>query len=173
MKRIAYYTGRWSVIALAIAAISQPALAVDLKKRLDVSTDTREPEFGQIYYDYHMGHHFSALNTVIQDKNKGLFTDDDAETESLLGDLYTEFGLPREADAALSRVQAQDIPSSTRNMPWLRYGKFLYQVGNDVATENYLRKPPANLTSYQESERRVILANVLIHKKAIVKQFNY
>ena len=166
MKRIAYYTGRWSVIALAVAAISQPALAVDLKKRLDVSTDTREPEFGQIYYDYHMGHHFSALNTVIQDKNKGLFTDDDAETESLLGDLYTEFGLPREADAALSRVQAQDIPSSTRNMPWLRYGKFLYQVGNDVATENYLRKPPANLTSYQESERRVILANVLIHKKS-------
>ena len=114
MKRIAYYTGRWSVIALAIAAINQPALAVDLKKRLDVSTDTREPEFGQIYYDYHMGHHFSALNTVIQDKNKGLFTDDDAETESLLGDLYTEFGLPREADAALSRVQAQDIPSSTK-----------------------------------------------------------
>ena len=166
MKRIAYYTGRWSVIALAIATISQPALAVDLKKRLDVSTDTREPEFGQIYYDYHMGHHFSALNTVIQDKNKGLFTDDDAETESLLGDLYTEFGLPREADAALSRVQAQDIPSSTRNMPWLRYGKFLYQVGNDVAAENYLRKPPANLTNYQESERRVILANVLIRKKS-------
>jgi hypothetical protein len=104
-------------------------LAVDLKKRLDVSTDTREPEFGQIYYDYHMGHHFSALNAVIQDKNKGLFTDDDAETESLLGDLYTEFGLPREADAALSRVQSQDIPSSTRNMPWLRYGKFLISSG--------------------------------------------
>lgn len=166
MKRIADFSGRYTLIALAITALSQPVLAVDLKKRLDVSTDTREPEFGQIYYDYHMGHHFSALNAVIQDKNKGLFTDDDAETESLLGDLYTEFGLPREADAALSRVQSQDIPSSTRNMPWLRYGKFLYQLGNDVATENYLRKPPANLTSYQESERRVILANVLIHKKS-------
>lgn len=166
MKRIADYTWRYSVIALAVTALSQPALAIDLKKRLDVSTDTREPEFGQIYYEYHMGHHFSALNTVIQDKNKGQFTDDDAETESLLGDLYTEFGLPREADAALSRVQAQDIPSSTRNMPWLRYGKFLYQLGDDVSTENYLRKPPANLTSYQEAERRVILANVLIHKKS-------
>ncbi len=166
MKRIADFTGRYTLIALAITTFSQPVLAVDLKKRLDVSTDTREPEFGQIYYDYHMGHHFSALNSVIQDKNKGLFTDDDAETESLLGDLYTEFGLPREADAALSRVQSQDIPSSTRNMPWLRYGKFLYQLGNDVTTENYLRKPPANLTSYQESERRVILANVLIHKKS-------
>ncbi|MBH1972004.1 tetratricopeptide repeat protein [Moraxellaceae bacterium AER2_44_116] len=166
MKRIADYTWRYSLIALAVTALSQPALAIDLKKRLDVSTDTREPEFGQIYYEYHMGHHFSALNTVIQDKNKGQFTDDDAETESLLGDLYTEFGLPREADAALSRVQAQDIPSSTRNMPWLRYGKFLYQLGDDVSTENYLRKPPANLTSYQEAERRVILANVLIHKKS-------
>lgn len=166
MKRIADTTWRHSLIALAITMLSQPALAVDLKKRLDVSTDTREPEFGQIYYNYHMGRHFTALNQAIQDKEKGLFTSDDATTEILLGDLYTEFGLPREGDAALSRVQAQDIPSSTRNMPWLRYGKLLYQMGNDSPTENYLRKPPSNLTSYQESERRLMLANVLIRKKS-------
>ncbi len=166
MKRIADTKWRQSLIALAIITLSQPALAVDLNKRLDVSTDTREPEFGQIYYNYHMGRHFTALNEAIQDKEKGLFTSDDATTEILLGDLYTEFGLPREGDAALSRVQAQDIPSSTRNMPWLRYGKLLYQMGNDSPTENYLRKPPSNLTSYQESERRLMLANVLIRKKA-------
>ena len=165
MKRIANTPWRLSVIALAVALLSQPAVAVDLKKRLDVSTDTREPEFGQIYYNYHMGRHFNALNQAIQDKDKGLFTSDDATTEILLGDLYTEFGLPREGDAALSRVQAQDIPSSTRNMPWLRYGKLLYQTGNDALTENYLRKPPSSLTTYQESERRLMLANILIRKK--------
>jgi hypothetical protein len=166
MKRIADNTWRHSLIALMVAIASQPLYAVDLKKRLDVSTDTREPEFGQIYYDYHLGRHFSALNRAIQDKDKGQFTSDDATTEILLGDLYTEFGLPREGDAALSRVQAQDIPSSTRNMPWLRYGKLIYQAGNDVPSENYLRKPPANLTSFQESERRLMLANILIRKKS-------
>lgn len=166
IKRFMENKSRLSSLTLAVALFSQPVLAVDLKKRLDVSTDTREPVFGQIYYDYHMGHRFSALNTTILQKNKGMFNDEDAETESLLGDLYTEFGLPREADAALSRVQSQDIPSSTRNMPWLRYGKYLFKLGNDVATENYLRKPPANLTSFQESERRLLLANVLIRKKS-------
>ena len=166
IKRFMENKSRFSSLTLAIALLSQSAWAVDLNKRLDVSTDTREPIFGQIYYDYHMGHRFSALNTTILEKNKGMFNDEDAETESLLGDLYTEFGLPREADAALSRVQSQDIPSSTRNMPWLRYGKYLFKLGNDVSTENYLRKPPANLTSFQESERRLLLANVLIRKKS-------
>lgn len=166
MKRIADNKWRHTIIALAVAFLSQPLHAVDLKKRLDVSTDTREPEFGQIYYDYHLGRHFAALDRTIQGKDKGQFTSEDATTEILLGDLYTEFGLPREGDAALSRVQAQDIPSSTRNMPWLRYGKLVYQMGNDVPSENYLRKPPNNLTSYQESERRLMLANILIRKKS-------
>ncbi len=166
IKQIMEHKPRLSSLALALSLLSQSTWAVDLKKRLDVSTDTREPIFGQIYYDYHMGHRFAALNTTILEKNKGMFNDDNAETESLLGDLYTEFGLPREADVALSRVQAQDIPSSTRNMPWLRYGKFLFQMGNDVITENYLRKPPANLTTFQESERRLLLSNVLIRKKS-------
>lgn len=166
IKQIMEHKPQLPSLALALTLLSQSTWAVDLKKRLDVSTDTREPIFGQIYYDYHMGHRFSALNKTILEKNKGMFNDDNAETESLLGDLYTEFGLPREADVALSRVQAQDIPSSTRNMPWLRYGKFLFQMGDDVTTENYLRKPPANLTSFQESERRLLLANVLIRKKS-------
>jgi len=166
IKRLMENKLRFSSLTVAIALLGQSAWAIDLNKRLDVSTDTREPVFGQIYYDYHMGHRFSALNATILEKNKGMFTDEDAETESLLGDLYTEFGLPREADAALSRVQSQDIPSSTRNMPWLRYGKYLSQLGNDVTTENYLRKPPSNLTSFQESERRLLLANTLIRKKS-------
>ena len=166
IKRIMEHKQRLSTLALAVALSSQSAWAVDLNKRLDVSSDTREPVFGQIYYDYHMGQRFSALNMTLLEKNKGMFRDEDAETESLLGDLYTEFGLPREADVALSRVQAQDIPSSTRNMPWLRYGDYLFKLGNDVTTENYLRKPPQNLTNEQESQRRLLLSNVLIRKKS-------
>lgn len=165
IKRIMEHKQRLSILALAVTLSSQSAWAVDLNKRLGVSTDTREPVFGQIYYDYHMGQKFSALNTTLLEKNKGMFSDEDAETESLLGDLYTAFGLPREADVALSRVQAQDIPSSTRNMPWLRYGDYLFKLGNDVTTENYLRKPPQNLTNEQESQRRLLLSNVLIRKK--------
>ncbi len=154
----------WGLVALTL--VSGVSQAVDLRKRLEVSTDIREPIFGQIYYDYHLGHHFSALNQVLEAKQSGDFGLDDPHTEMLVGDLYTEFGLPREGDVAISRVQGQDIPSSTRNMPWIRYGKLLYQLGNDAPTENYLRKPPANLTSYQESERRLMLANILIRKKA-------
>lgn len=164
-KQIMEYKQRLSKLSLAVIMFSQSTWAVDLNKRLDVHTDTREPVFGQIYYDYHTTHRFSALNAILLEKNKGMFGDEDPETESVLGDLYTEFGLPREADASLSRVQAQDIPSSTRNMPWLRYADYLSRLGNDVTTENYLRKPPQNLTNQQESQRRLLLSNVLIRKK--------
>lgn len=163
MKLRPHRSWRRGLLALALAAGSSHA--VDLRQRLDVSTDISEPVFGQVYFDYHLGHHFSALNQLLEAKQDGVFSIDDPTTEMLLGDLYTEFGLPREGDVAISRVQAQDIPSSTRNMPWVRYGKLLYQMGNDAPTENYLRKPPANLTSYQESERRLMLANILIRKK--------
>jgi hypothetical protein len=76
-----------------------------------------------------------------------MFTDEDAETESLLGDLYTEFGLPREADVALSRVQAQDIPSSTRNMPWLRYGNFYFNWVMMLLPKIIYVNPLQNLTT--------------------------
>lgn len=161
---------RWGIAALAL--LTGTSQAVDLRKRLDVSTNISEPVFGQIYFDYHLGHHFSALNHLLSAKQSGVFSIDDPTTEMLLGDLYTEFGLPREGDVAISRVQAQDIPSSTRNMPWVRYGKLLYQMGNDAPTENYLRKPAANLTSYQESERRLMLANILIRKKQYNEAIN-
>jgi hypothetical protein len=156
----------WGLGLTGLALVSGAAQGVDLRKRLEVSTDIREPVYGEIAYDYHLGHHFSALNGLIGAKQAGVFDLEDPTTEMLMGDLYTEFGLPREGDVAISRVQAQDIPSSTRNMPWLRYGKLLYQLGNDAPTENYLRKPPATLTSYQESERRLMLANILIRKRA-------
>ena len=161
---------RWGIAALAL--LTGTSQAVDLRKRLDVSTNISEPVFGQIYFDYHLGHHFSALNHLLGAKQAGVFSIDDPTTEMLLGDLYTEFGLPREGDVAISRVQASDIPSSTRNMPWVRYGKLLYQMGNDAPTENYLRKPAANLTSYQESERRLMLANILIRKKQYNEAIN-
>lgn len=68
IKRFMENKSRLSSLTLAIALFSQSAWAIDLNKRLDVSTDTREPVFGQIYYDYHMGHRFSALNTTILEK---------------------------------------------------------------------------------------------------------
>jgi len=165
MKRTVEFFFRTSLLAAAICGATAHA-AVDLRQRLEVSNDIREPVFGQIYYDYHMGRHFSALNKLLDGKKSGVFAIDDPTTEMLLGDLYTEYGLYREGDVAISRVQAQDIPSSTRNLPWMRYGKMLYELGNDAPTENYLRKPPATLTSYQQSERMLMLANILIRKKA-------
>lgn len=171
MKRPMDFFFRLGLLAAAIGFTSAQA-AVDLRQRLEVSNDIREPVFGQIYFDYHMGHHYSALNRLLDGRKSGVFAIDDPTTEMLLGDLYTEYGLYREGDVAISRVQAQDIPSSTRNMPWMRYGKTLYQLGNDAPTENYLRKPPATLTSYQESERMLMLANVLIRKKSYQDAIN-
>lgn len=164
-----------SALAFGIAmALQGPAFAVDLSRpldgkvdldqRLDVKKDPRQLVFGQIMYDYYLGNSFGSLNDLLVSKADKVFTDADSDSEVLLGDLYTAFGLPQQADAIFSRAIGRNTLSTTRNTTWFRKGKLQYRLGNYAEAEKILSANQDNLTGDLDSERRVLLANVLMQR---------
>lgn len=148
-------------VGLICAGLSSPVWANALESR----RDAREPAFAQVMYQYYQNRPYDALTTLLS--NRALEFNATGTVNVLLGDLYARYGLTREADAALSRATNSDVTASNRNMPWLRYGKLLNNTRQDSLALNFLRKPPALLTPLQESERVIMVANILTRQERV------
>jgi len=146
---------RLGAIAMSVALSMSAAYATPLELR----RDAREPGFAQVMFAYYQNKPYEALTTLLA--NRQLAFNAAGTGNILLSDLYTRYGLPREADAALTRAGNSDVTASTRNDPWLSYGKLLYQTGQDSLALNFLRDPPALMTPTQESERMIMVTNLL------------
>ena len=152
------------LIAVAMSA-ALPATAADLNKRLKVKQDLTEVVMGQVMHDYYLGKGFSSLNGILTAKAAGILSDDVTATEILLGDLYTEFGMPDAADNIFSRIITRDLRSETRNETWFRQGRLKYRQGDYFEAERILNVPISSTEIVPlEAERRVMLANVLMGK---------
>ncbi|MEY2864106.1 MAG: hypothetical protein RLY58_1813 [Pseudomonadota bacterium] len=132
---------------------------------LETRRDAREPSFKQVMYYYYLNQPYDALTSLLS--NRALEFNATGTVNVLLGDLYARYGLTREADAALSRATNSDVTANNRNNPWLRYGKLLYNTGQDSLALNFLRKPPTLLTPLQESERVITVANILLRQERV------
>lgn len=162
------------LLALAIAtlALHQAADAADLRKRLNVRQEASEVVLGETMYDFYMGDSFSALNNIMLAKAMGRIDDSVTPSEVLLGDLYTAFGMPDEADNVFSRVITRDMRSQTRNETLFRKGRLQYRQGNYFEAERILNVPLDTQMSNIESERRVMLANVLMSRNEFLEARN-
>ncbi len=126
---------------------------------LEVRRDAREPGFAQVMYDFYQDQPYDALTTLLA--NSELAFNATGTGNVLLGNLYTRYGLPREAEAALTRAGNSDVTANNRNDPWLSYGKLVYETGQYSLALNFLRDPPLMLSPKQESERMVMVTNIL------------
>lgn len=152
------------VLALAITTLvlHQAAHAVDLRKRLNVRQEASEVVLGQTMFDYYQGNNFSALSNILLAKSMGRIDDSVTSSEVLLGDLYTAFGMPDEADNVFSRVMTRDMRTQTRNETILRKGRLQFHQGNYFEAERLLNVPLDTQITDLEAERRVMLATVLM-----------
>jgi hypothetical protein len=126
---------------------------------LEVRRDAREPGFAQVMYEFYQDQPYDALTTLLA--NSELAFNATGTGNVLLGNLYTRYGLPREAEAALTRAGNSDVTANNRNDPWLSYGKLVYETGQYSLALNFLRDPPLMLSPKQESERMVMVTNIL------------
>jgi len=126
---------------------------------LEVRRDAREPGFAQVMYEFYQDQPYDALTTLLA--NSQLAFNATGTGNVLLGNLYTRYGLPREAEAALTRAGNSDVTANNRNDPWLSYGKLVYSTGQYSLALNFLRDPPLMLSPKQESERMVMVTNIL------------
>jgi len=124
--------------------------------------DVRDAHFAHALYYHYQNQPYDALTTFLG--NPRLELQATGSMNVLLSDLYARYGLVREADAALSRVRGSDVLTSHRNAPWLRYGKLLYQNQQNSLALNLLRQPPQLLTPAQDSERVIMVANILLRE---------
>lgn len=146
---------RIGALTLTVALSMSAANATPLELR----RDAREPGFAQVRYAYYQGKPYDALTTMLA--NRQLAFNASGTGNTMLSNLYTQYGLPREAVAALTRAGGSDVTANNRNDPWLNFGKLLYQTGQDSLALNFLRDPPSLLSPKQESERMVMVTNLL------------
>ncbi|HEY4714084.1 MAG TPA: hypothetical protein VIH30_07605 [Aquirhabdus sp.] len=146
---------RLGALTISVALSMSAANATPLELR----RDAREPGFAQVMYAYYQGKPYDALTTMLA--NRQLAFNASGTGNTMLSNLYTQYGLPREASAALTRAGGSDVTANNRNDSWLNFGKLLYQSGQDSLALNFLRDPPALLSPKQESERMVMVTNLL------------
>lgn len=156
------------LLALAIAAIGLcgQATAVDLRQRLNVRQEASEVVLGETMFDYYLRDRFSALSDILLAKAMGRIDDSVTSSELLLGDLYTEFGMPDEADNVFAYLTTRNVRTQTRNETMFRQGRLQYREGNYFDAERILNVPLDTRMTPLETERRVMLANVLMTRNA-------
>lgn len=160
---------RPSPLAAAILlALGLPALAgaADLRTRLNVRQEANEVVIGETMQDFYQGDSFAALNTLVLAKAMGRIDDSVTTSEMLLGDLYTAFGMPDEADNIFARIVTRDMRSQTRNETMFRQGRLQYRQGKYFDAERILNVPLDTQMTPLETERRIMLANVLMTRNA-------
>lgn len=160
---------RLLAVTLALCGISGAASANDLRQRLNVRQEASEVVIGETMYNFYLGDNFKALNTIVVAKAMGRIDESVTTSELLLGDLLTAFGMPDEADNIFARVATRDSRSQTRNETMFRQGRLQYRQGNYFEAERILNVPLDTKMSSIETERRVMLANVLMTRNAFLE----
>lgn len=158
--------------AVTTLALHPAADAADLRQRLSVRQEASEVVLGETMYDYYQGNHFAALNNIIAAKALGRLDDSVTSSEVLLGDLYTLFGMPDEADNVFSRIVTRDMRTETRNETMFRKARLQYRQGNYFEAERTLNVPLDVQITDIEAERRVMLANVFMARNEFVEARN-
>lgn len=160
---------RLLALTVAVLGIAQANATTDLRQRLNVRQEASEVVLGETFYAYNLGDNFTALSNILLAKAMGRIGDDVTTSELMLGDLYTSFGMPEEADNVFAYLSTRDIRSQTRNETLFRQGRLQYRQGNYFEAERILNVPMDSKMSPLETERRVMLANVLMTRNAFTE----
>ncbi|MDF3030946.1 MAG: hypothetical protein K0R03_1504 [Moraxellaceae bacterium] len=168
MKKTFRFRHAGRLLALAIATVSLSAVgsAADLRQRLNVRQDASEVVLGETMNDFYLGNNFAAMNTLLVAKAMGRLNEQVTTAELLLGDLYTAFGMPDEANNVFAYLGTRDMRTQTRNETVFRQGRLQYRQGNYFDAERILNTPLDSQMSELETQRRVMLANVLMTRNA-------
>jgi tetratricopeptide (TPR) repeat protein len=159
-------------LAVTTIALHQTAVAADLNTRLNVRRAASEVVIGQTMFDFYQGNNFAAMSNILFAKAIGRIDDSVTSSELLLGDLYTTFGMPDEADNVFSYVMSRDIQTQTRNETQFRKGRLQYRQGNFFEAERILNAPLGTELTDIEIERRLMLANIFMARNEYLEASN-
>jgi tetratricopeptide (TPR) repeat protein len=155
--------------AIATVCLSQACAAADLRQRLNVRQEASEVVLGETMNDFYLGNNFAAMSNILVAKSMGRLDERVTTAELLLGDLYTAFGMPDEANNVFAYLSTRDMRTQTRNETVFRQGRLQYRQGNYFDAERILNTPLDIRMTDLETQRRVMLANVLMTRNAFTE----
>lgn len=161
---------------LACALVSVPAMATTPMRLVlfdDLPSgpmalgeeDQRYLAFGESIFDFYSDRQFSALSTLVVNQARGLFNQETAYAELLMGELYVSYGLPRVAETIFDSLLRQDMLAQTRAETFLHKAQLHYRHGEYATARRLLESRPLQaLPPELAGKRQLMLANILINE---------
>ena len=127
----------------------------------------RDLHFGDVlflYFQQDDAHDFEALTRVLAYQHWGRMPHHAEDAELIAGSLYLQEGMHNEAGEIFERLLTANVSSGVRNRAWLYLAQVWYARGYFDKAEEALRKVNGRMSPDYESQKELLLANVLMHQ---------
>jgi tetratricopeptide (TPR) repeat protein len=127
----------------------------------------RDLHFGDVLFQYFQqddAHDFEALTRVLAYQHWGRMPHHAEDAELIAGSLYLQEGMHNEAGEIFQRLLTANVSSGVRNRAWLYLAQVWYARGYFDKAEEALRKVNGRMSPDYESQKELLLANVLMHQ---------
>ncbi len=131
--------------------------------------DRAQFAYGTVLFDFYSDRFFGAANAIKIGQAEHILNTNAADTDLLLGNIYSKANMPAYADRIFSRIIHEDTLSSIKQRTWLSKGELYYQRGQYGQALQILQVPRQELTRAQDVERRVILSNIYLKQGDTLK----
>lgn len=103
------------------------AHASDGQWRLDRPHPVEDPAYGQILYDYYQQRYFAAMSHILIGLETGALPTQQQRAQVLLGALYANYGMPREAEQLFDALLDKAVDEELATRVWIHLGNLYYQ----------------------------------------------
>jgi tetratricopeptide (TPR) repeat protein len=127
----------------------------------------RDLHFGDVlflYFQQDDEHDFEALTRILAYQHWGRMPHHSEDAELIAGSLYLQEGMHNEAGQIFERLLTNNVSSGVRNRAWLYLAQVWYARGYYPKAEQALRKVNGRMSPDYESQKELLLANVLMHQ---------
>src|SRR5262249_26389101 len=127
----------------------------------------RDLHFGDVlflYFQQDDEHDFEALTRILAYQHWGRMPHHAEDAELIAGSLYLQEGMHNEAGEIFQRLLTNNVSSGVRNRAWLYLAQVWYARGYYPRAEEALRKVNGRMSPEYESQKELLLANVLMRQ---------
>lgn len=126
----------------------------------------QELAYGEVLFSYYGDKKFKAMTQLLAGKKSKLFDNDSSHQDLLLGELYVDLGLSKQAEEIFDRLLKKDILSQLRAETWLKKATLDYRRNNYEAAAKILSSDRVDgLPAESNAARHLMLANIRIHQE--------
>jgi hypothetical protein len=155
--------GSCLAVAACVALVGTVAVAApEPTDDLPPPSKIRDLDYGDVLFHFFQDDYFDALVRLEVAQELGRVPDHEPEAALLAGGLYLSLGMHREATRRFEQLLAGPVPRSVADRALFYLARIGYQRGYLEDAERSLARIQGALPGELESERRLLVANVLM-----------